>query len=322
MGICRKHMRKVCCCLSTAVLTCSTGMAYGVAAQTKETDGELEFEGVTQLSSQDWYLEEDVSEAELVVEEVLVEAGSQVKEGDQILKLTQESYEDATAHYNAAAIKADNELTDTQLAYDQGMLESQYTYETAKMKAEQAELVKQYQQTELASTIEDHETVLTELDERIEELESGIASGSYGTGGTSASSGGTGSGGLGGAGNASEKETEETESETLPNEMPDGQSETEQSETLDGKSETEQSEMLDGQSETEQSETPDGQGETEQSETPDGQGETEQGETSDGQGETEQSETPDGQGETLPDETPDVDYQNKCQKQDTRRESV
>lgn len=270
MSICRRHMRKVCCCLSTAVLTCSTAMAYGVAAQTKETAGELEFEGVTQLSSQDWYLEEDVTEAELVVEEVSVETGSQVREGDPILKLTQESYADATAYYNAAAIKADSNLTDTQLEYDQGMLESQYTYEVAKMKAEQAELVKEYQQTELAETIEDHETVLTELDERIEELESGIAAGSYGTGGTSGSSGQGGSAALGNTGKTSEKESDETapegtqegESETAPEGTQEGESETAPEGTQEGESETVPEEMPDTESEAEQSETQDTEDET------------------------------------------------------------
>ena len=282
MSICRRHMRKVCCCLSTAVLTCSTAMAYGVAAQTKETAGELEFEGVTQLSSQDWYLEEDVTEAELVVEEVSVETGSQVREGDPILKLTQESYADATAYYNAAAIKADSNLTDTQLEYDQGMLESQYTYEVAKMKAEQAELVKEYQQTELAETIEDHETVLTELDERIEELESGIAAGSYGTGGTSGSSSQGGSAALGNTGKTSEKESDETapegtqegESETAPERTQEGESETAPEGTQEGESETAPEGTQEGESEIVPEEMPDTESEAEQSETQDTEDET------------------------------------------------
>ena len=83
-----------------------------------------EYAGTTQISSSDVYPAVDTSAVELEIEEVYAEEGSRLAEGDAILKLTEESYQAACAYYEAAIIKADSTLTDTQLAYDQGVLEA------------------------------------------------------------------------------------------------------------------------------------------------------------------------------------------------------
>lgn len=218
------------------VLSQSEICAVSVGAENRE------YSGVTQIAEENVYLNMDTLEVELEISEVYAEAGSQVSEGDRILKLTSDSYQKAVAYYSAAVIKAESNLTDVQLAYDQGVLESKYTYESAKVKADQAELVKEYQEKELADTLEDHEEVLEDLDERIAELESGICLGSYETGsssggGGSPSSGSSGSSSSGGAASSGgqKPETEnspdaarETESET---EIPDSESKTTESET-------------------------------------------------------------------------------------------
>ena len=64
---------------------------------------------------------------ELEVEEVYVEEGSQVQEGDALLKFTDESWQDALDYYEAAVLRAEGELTNTQMEYDQGILEAEYT---------------------------------------------------------------------------------------------------------------------------------------------------------------------------------------------------
>ena len=115
--------------------------------------------------------------------------GTQLAEGDAILKLTEESYQKACAYYEAAIIKADSTLTDTQLAYDQGILEAKYTWQSAEADAENAEYIRTYQTNEVENALTDHEEALVDIGDRITELEEGIADGSYDTS-SSASSGG------------------------------------------------------------------------------------------------------------------------------------
>ena len=56
---------------------------------------ELQYDGTTEMSTVDESLDIEGLAAELVVEEVYVEAGEQIQEGTQILKLTEESYQEA-----------------------------------------------------------------------------------------------------------------------------------------------------------------------------------------------------------------------------------
>lgn len=65
------------------------------------------------------------------------------------MKLTEESYQAACAYYEAAIIKSASSLTDTQLAYDQGVLEAKYTWESAEADAENAEYIRTYQTNEI-----------------------------------------------------------------------------------------------------------------------------------------------------------------------------
>ena len=158
---------------------------------------ELQYEGTTEMSTVDYSLEIDGVTAELVVEEVYVEAGEQIEEGSQILKLTSESYQEALDYYEAALIRAENTLTDTKREYDQGTLEAKSEYEMTKTEAEQADFVRSYQEEELEDTIAAYEEIQPEIEEKISEVQSGIDNGSYGS---QASSGGVSFGGGGGMG--------------------------------------------------------------------------------------------------------------------------
>ena len=162
-----------------------------------------EYSGVTQIASEDVYLDVNDLEVSLEIAEVCVAAGDSVQEGDALLKLTGDSYEKAVAYYTAALLRARSSLTDTQLEYDQGILAAKYTYEMAQAEAENAESVKEYQTNEVTSALTEHADTLEDIADRIEELTDGIADGSYATG--SSSSGGTSGTGSTGGGSASGK---------------------------------------------------------------------------------------------------------------------
>ena len=173
-----------------------------------------EYAGTTQIRTSDIYPVIDTSAVELEIKEVYAEESTQLAEGDAILKLTEESYQKACAYYEAAIIKADSTLTDTQLAYDQGILEAKYTWESAEADAENAEYIRTYQTNEVENALTDHEEALVDIGDRITELEEGIADGSYDTS-SSASSGGiaSGSGSASGSGNKMSGAADQQESE-------------------------------------------------------------------------------------------------------------
>ena len=237
-----------------------------------------EYAGTTQIRTSDIYPVIDTSAVELEIKEVYAEEGTQLAEGDAILKLTEESYQKACAYYEAAIIKADSTLTDTQLAYDQGILEAKYTWESAEADAENAEYIRTYQTNEVENALTDHEEALVDIGDRITELEEGIADGSYDTS-SSASSGGiaSGSGSASGSGNKmsgaadqqeSEKESEfESKSETeSENQSESGnESETESENQSESEISQPETEPASGENENSQPETEPASGETDDS---------------------------------------------------------
>ena len=230
----------------------------------------LEYTGTTQISTVEVYPLADTSAVELEVAEVYAEEGTQLTEGDPILKLTDESYQEAWAYYEAAIIKAESTLTDTQLEYDQGVLEAKYTCETAEADAENAEYIRTYQTNEVESALTDHEETLNDIDERIAELEAGIADGSYDSG---SASGGASAGGSSASGSGQKKSDDTQKQSEAKSETESGTESEQTGETESGSTEASQ------QGETESSGTEASQqGET-------GSGSTEAGQPgSDGNG--------------------------------------
>ena len=176
-----------------AIVLNQSGWTLSVSAE------DLSYEGTTEMSTIEYSLELDGVTTELVVEEVYVEAGEQLEEGDQILKLTEESYQDALDYYEAAVFRAENTLTDTKREYEQGILEAKSEYEMTKTEADQAEFVREYQEQELADTITAYEEIQPEIEEKISEVQNGINNGSYSSqsspGGSSFGDSGGGAGG-------------------------------------------------------------------------------------------------------------------------------
>ncbi len=185
---------------------------------------DYKYEGTTQISSVDYYPEFDTMASALTVEEVYVSAGSFVSEGDAILKLTDDSYQSALDYYYAAILRAENNLTNEELSYTQGMQSAEYDLELALADEDQAPFVQEQSEAELTDTIEEHEEVLTEMEERIEALENGeydaeddeesgeALSGSSSLGGSSGGSS------LGSGSSLGEDESDGTDKETLPDE--------------------------------------------------------------------------------------------------------
>lgn len=119
-----------------------------------ENFGLLE-EGTTQVGTAVQMPEFDVNTVAMQVEEVYVQAGSVVNEGDALFKITDESMAEVTAYYEKEIAAAENTLKTAELEYENGKLEAEYTKQETLRNAEEASEVL--------------ETALLELEEAIQE---------------------------------------------------------------------------------------------------------------------------------------------------------
>lgn len=87
-----------------------------VSTETEDTSTDLTGDGTTQIATISQLADFDVTVSDLVVEEVYVSAGDTVKEGDPLLKLTDESMEAIHSYYEQAVADAKEDLTDAQTA--------------------------------------------------------------------------------------------------------------------------------------------------------------------------------------------------------------
>lgn len=164
----KKTTSIIVCVAFVIVLGCSAGL-YGIKADTNETSGlageqsgqqeasgnTFTEEGTTTMGTVSQMPEFSLNRVLMYVEEVYVEAGNTVAEGDALFKIAEESIEEAEAYYQKVITMAEDTLTEAQVAYESGKLDASYV----KLDAE----------TTAASAAATLETALAELEEDIEE---------------------------------------------------------------------------------------------------------------------------------------------------------
>lgn len=112
-------------------------------------------EGTTQMGTVSQYPEFTIGSVRMEVEEVYVEAGDTVKEGDALFKITDESMAEAIAYYEDAVADAEDVLETAEISYQTGKLEAEYEKQETTLEADSA-----YAELEAA---------LLELDEEVQE---------------------------------------------------------------------------------------------------------------------------------------------------------
>ena len=117
-----------------------TGSAYQETSL-QYGDLELAFEedGTTAISTDSQLPEFSVTAVTMTVEEVYVESGDSVSEGDALYKLTDDSVEAAKEYYEEAVADAQDDLDTAEMNYETGVLEAQYTYQSTLTDAENAD---------------------------------------------------------------------------------------------------------------------------------------------------------------------------------------
>lgn len=116
-------------------------------------------EGTTQMGTVSQYPEFTIGSVRMEVEEVYVEAGDTVKEGDALFKITDESMAEAIAYYEDAVADAEDVLETAEISYQTGKLEAEYEKQETTLEADSA-----YAELE-AALLELEEEVQEKLDE-------------------------------------------------------------------------------------------------------------------------------------------------------------
>ena len=133
----KKALSVVGCLLLLGVLAVNAGMsvmqAEAFEPQNREAKEEQVLdenvfveEGTTSMGAISQTAEFSLSSALMYVEEVYVEVGSTVREGDVLFKIADDSMEDAKDYYAKAIATAQDTLKEAQVAYESGKLDAEY----------------------------------------------------------------------------------------------------------------------------------------------------------------------------------------------------
>lgn len=139
----------------------------------------FEEEGTTQVSAVSQIPEFSVGTVKLIVDEVYVEAGDTVEEGDALLKLTDESVEEATAYYEKAVASAESALTTAQADYESGKLDAEYDKQDSTLALESAETTYNTAISDLDIDLADKKEAYEEASESLETYQSNLENNTY-----------------------------------------------------------------------------------------------------------------------------------------------
>ena len=139
----------------------------------------FEEEGTTQVSAVSQIPEFSVGTVKLIVDEVYVEAGDTVEEGDALLKLTDESVEEATAYYEKAVASAESALTTAQADYESGKLDAEYDKQDSTLALESAETTYNTAISDLDLDLADKKEAYEEASESLETYQSNLDNNTY-----------------------------------------------------------------------------------------------------------------------------------------------
>lgn len=139
----------------------------------------FEEEGTTQVSAVSQIPEFNVGTVKLIVDEVYVEAGDTVEEGDALLKLTDESVEEATAYYEKAVASAESALTTAQADYESGKLDAEYDKQDSTLALESAETTYNTAISDLDIDLADKKEAYEEASESLETYQSNLENNTY-----------------------------------------------------------------------------------------------------------------------------------------------
>lgn len=123
--------------------------------------------------------EPDYIETELEIEEVYLSSNMEVKTGEKIAKLTQESVEKARDELTDACTAADLAYRAGVITYEQSVIEAQYEYDSNLLNGAQAQEVYEETLTQLQKAIDDAQKDIDDANEDIAEYTDAVENDAY-----------------------------------------------------------------------------------------------------------------------------------------------
>lgn len=159
--------------------TTDAGNAGKASQKAGETGKGFSEEGSTQMPTGNQYAAFSVEAVTVTVEEVYVQAGSTVEEGDALFKLTDESVADAVAYYEEAVADAGDALSAAQLAFESGVLAAESDLTGTLLAADGAGVSYEASVSDLAISVTEAEQEYSDTVAEIWDYQDAIDNGTY-----------------------------------------------------------------------------------------------------------------------------------------------
>lgn len=151
-------------------------MPKGEKGQFSGREGKVTASGTTAIGMDAVTFDIDfLEETSLYVEEVYLSNGDEVKAGEKILKLTDESVKDAREELQNTAKDAELSYRSSVITTNQSKIQAKYTYEIAMLEAKQAEQIYNDTIAELQADVDEAKRTYDEAQEAYNELYDAIA---------------------------------------------------------------------------------------------------------------------------------------------------
>lgn len=150
-----------------------------VMQQMEGTSYGISEEGTTQIGTTAQLPEFEVNTVKMQVEEVYVEAGSTVNEGDALFKITDDSMTAITEYYEEAIAEAKDTLETAQLTYESGKLEAEYVKQESLLNAQEAPAVLETALAELEESIQEKKEIYEQAETDITTYTNNLENNSY-----------------------------------------------------------------------------------------------------------------------------------------------
>lgn len=159
--------------------TTDAGNAGKASQKAGETGKGFSEEGSTQMPTGNQYAAFSVEAVTVTVEEVYIQAGSVVEEGDPLFKLTDESVADAVAYYEEAVADAGDALSAAQLAFESGVLAAESDLTGTLLAADGAGVSYEASVSNLAISVTEAEQEYSDTVAEIWDYQDAIDNGTY-----------------------------------------------------------------------------------------------------------------------------------------------
>ena len=145
----------------------------------KAGNGSFSGTGTTQVKTESQLPDFSVNAVTMMVEEVYVEAGSTVAEGDALFKIDDESMADAKAYYEDAISDAETALQSAKIDFESGVLEAESELSSTKLAADTAQDTYDTAVSELSVKTSEAQEAYDEAVEEISDYQDAIDNGTY-----------------------------------------------------------------------------------------------------------------------------------------------